>query len=84
MEEIKKLLKDDKLFIGTEQTMKNVKLGNVKKVFVTSNCPQDILDDIKHYADMGKVEVVSLDVPNDELGVVCKKPFSISILGVKA
>jgi len=80
--EIKKMLKSKKLVIGTEKTLKNLKKGKAAKVFVTSNCPKSIKDDLKDYADLSKAEIVELDIPNDELGVICKKQFSISVLSV--
>lgn len=82
MEDIKKLVKDKKVFIGTQQTMKNLKTGKVAKVFLTSNCPEDVKDDIKHYAKISGTEVAELDIPNDELGVMCRKQFPISVLGI--
>lgn len=83
MEDIKKLVKEKKVFIGTDQTIKNLKLGKVSRVMITKNCPADVREDIKHYAGLSQAEVVELNVPNDELGVMCRKPFLISVLGVK-
>ena len=80
--EIKKALKEEKAIIGTERTLKNLKLGKVSKVFLTSNCPASVKEDIKYYSKLAKVEVVQLKQPNDELGALCKKPFSISVLSI--
>lgn len=80
--EIKKALKEGKAIIGTSRTIKNLKLGKVSKVFLTSNCPDDVKKDIKYYSKLAKVEVVRLKQPNDELGALCKKPFSISVLSI--
>ena len=80
--EIKKALKEGKAIIGTEKTLKNLKLGKVSKVFLTSNCPSSVKKDVKYYSKLAKAEVVQLKQPNDELGALCKKPFSISVLSV--
>ena len=80
--EIKKALKEGKAIIGTERTLKNLKLGKVSKIFLTSNCPEDVEEDVKYYSKLAKVEVVKLKQPNDELGALCKKPFSVSVLSV--
>jgi len=80
--EIRKALKEKKIIIGTENTLKNLKLGKVAKVFLTSNCPDNVKKNIKHYCKLAKVEAVQLKQPNDELGALCKKPFSISVLSV--
>ena len=82
LEDIKKALKDKTVVIGTSRAIKELKLGKLSKVYLTSNCPVDVKEDILYYADLGKVEVVNLKIANDALGTVCKKPFSISVLGV--
>jgi len=82
IEEIKQIVKEEKAVIGTKEVIKNLKLGKIKKVFVTSNCPDKVKEDIKYYSKLSGAEVVQLEQPNDELGTICKKPFSISILGL--
>lgn len=78
--EIKKMLKDGNMVVGTERTIKNLKLGKVQKVLVSSNCPARVESDIGYYAGLSGAEIHKLDYPNDELSVICKKPFSISVL----
>ena len=78
--EIKKMLKSGSVVIGTERTMKNLKLGKVQKVLVSSNCPANVEKDINYYSGLSGAELHKLEYPNDELSVICKKPFSISVL----
>lgn len=80
--ELKKVLKGENVIIGTERTLKELKRGNVDKVLVTSNCPAAVEQDIDYYSRLGNVEKVKLPVPNEELGVICKKPFSISVVSL--
>ena len=40
--EIKKNLKSKKLIIGSNKAIKNLKLGKIKKVFLSSNCAENI------------------------------------------
>ena len=82
--EIRKLLGSDKLIIGTDRCMKLLREGQLKKVMLASNCDQTVADDVKRYSTKTGAEVVELDVPNEELGVFCKKPFNISVLGIRA
>ena len=79
--EIKKMLKSGNVIVGTERTMKGLKTGKVQKVLVSSNCPAKVEKDINYYASLSGAECFKLDYPNDELSVICKKPFSISVLG---
>ena len=80
--EIKKLIKTKNLVIGTERTIKNLKLGKVDKVIISSNCSENVVNDLNYYGALSKAEIVKVSYPNDELGVICKKPFSISVLSI--
>ena len=82
-EDFKKLIKEKKLWIGTRQTLKYLKQGKVKKIFLSSNCPESVSASVKHYASLGHVDIEQLSTPNDELGPLCKKQFAISVLGLK-
>jgi len=78
--ELKKALKGEVIF-GTNIVIKKLKLGKLKKVFLAKNCKEDIREDILYYARLAKVEVIQLKIPNDEVGLICRKPFSISVIG---
>jgi large subunit ribosomal protein L30e len=80
--EIKNLIKSRSIIIGTERTIKGLKLGKIDKVLLSSNCSGRVIDNITHYAALSKVETIKVGYPNEELGVICKKPFSISVLSV--
>ena len=80
--EIKKLLKSGNVVIGTEKTLKSLKFGRVQKVLVSSNCPASVEKSINYYAGLSGAELHKIDYANDELGVICKKPFSISVLAL--
>ena len=78
--EIKKMIKSGNVILGTERAMNNLKLGKAQKILLSSNCPASVEKKINYYAGLSGAEVQKLDYPNDELGVICKKPFSISVL----
>lgn len=80
LSEIKKLIEGKKAVLGTKNTLKGLKLGKLSKVYITSNCPANVRKDIEHYSRLAKIPVVEMSYPNDELGVLCKKPYSISVL----
>ena len=82
VEEIKKILKTEKYIIGTDRTIKAIKLGKIKKVLLASNCKEETRKDIKYYSSIGKFDIIESNLANDELGVVCKKSFPISIIGI--
>ena len=76
------MIKSGDIIIGTEMSLKNLKLGRIKQVLLSSNCPDKVEKDINYYAGLSNAEVHKLEYPNDELGVICKKPFSISVLAL--
>ena len=82
LSEIKKALKEEKTIIGAEKTIKNLRLGKLDTIYLALNCSESVKKEINHYSKMSDTKVVQLKLPNDELGTLCKKPFSISVLGV--
>lgn len=81
---IKQILKSDKVVLGTKETLQCLKKGSLSQILVSSNCPETVKKDIEYYAKLGDVKVVGVKYPNDELGILCKKPYAVSVLGVLA
>ena len=81
--DIRKIVEQGKATIGTQKTIKEIKKGTVAKVFMTANCPEGIKSLVSKLQKTGKFEVEQLHETNEELGIVCKKPFKISVLSTK-
>ena len=81
--EIKKSLGSEQLIIGGEECLKALRSGTLAKVFLSANPKPTMQEDIKRYAAIASVEIVQLEISNDELGTTCKKPFPISVLGLR-
>lgn len=79
---IKKLTKENKLIFGIKQTIKLLKLGKIDRVFLASNSSDEIREDMEYYCGIAKVPLVKLAFPNTELGLICKKHFSVLVIGV--
>lgn len=79
---LKVKLQEGKAVIGTEVALKGIKNGTLRKVFLSSNCPQKVREDISYYAQLASIPVVELKYTNEELGIFCKKNFLVSVLGV--
>jgi ribosomal protein L30E len=79
---IKKLIKENRIIYGTERTIKELKRGNIEIVYITKNVPKKVFDDIKYYSTLTKIKLIDLELSNQELGILCKKHYSISIIGV--
>jgi len=78
--ELKAALKEKEITFGTERTIKNLKLSKVGTVFLASNCPEKVKEQIKYYADISGAKVIESDLPDKEIGLLCKKPFHVSVL----
>jgi ribosomal protein L30E len=81
--DMKKELAEGKAVVGTETVLKSLKGGKLNKVYLSSNCPDGVKKDVEYYSSLVKVPVVFLKMNNEEIGVLCKKHFFISVLGVK-
>jgi ribosomal protein L30E len=77
-----KNLSDDKKIIGTNEVLNLLKKKQIRKIFLTKNTPKFILAQIIHIAKLTDAQLVYLKHTNNELGIVCRKPFGISVLGV--
>lgn len=82
IDELKKVIGTDKAIIGTDRTMKALKTGKLAKVYEAKNISQKVKQDIEYYSEHSKTKIVETELTNEELGVICKKTFSISLLGV--
>jgi large subunit ribosomal protein L30e len=80
--ELKKLLTEKRLVLGTERTKKMLLQGKLAKVLFSANVPAAVKAEISKYAAIGKTDVAELSERNEELGILCKKPYAISVLGV--
>lgn len=83
IEEVQKKLKTKDIIIGTDRTIRHLKLGQLAKVFISKNCSNVIKEDINYYGNLSNIPIEELDQTNEELGVICKKPFYISVLSIK-
>lgn len=80
--QIRKLLDANKLVIGTERSLKLLRAGKLSDVLLASNCTLITEETFNKYGALAGTEIKKLALPSDELGVICKKPFAISVLGI--
>lgn len=80
--EMRKLLSEKKLVVGRDLTLKGLHEGKLGRVMMASNCSDKLRGSLAKYCNQGKVDCVEMRQSGDELGIMCKKPFSISVIGV--
>jgi ribosomal protein L30E len=82
--EIRQLVRDEKIVIGRDVVLKKLKAGKISKVFLASNCPAVLVSELEHYQKLQEFGIEKTDVTNEELGILCRKRFFVSIIGVIA
>jgi ribosomal protein L30E len=85
-EEIKTLktrITEKKMVIGTDCILKGIKKSILTKIYLASNCPIKVKEDISYYARLASIPVIKLELNNEEIGIMCKKNFLVSAIGVK-
>ncbi len=80
-EEIKKIAKQENVIIGKDRVIKALKKGAIKHIFLSSNCSESLNSEIEYYAKLSNIEVVKTPYSNEDIGVMFKKQFSISVFG---
>ena len=80
-EELKIKDREGKVVFGTEQTLKNIKHGKIKRVILASNCPKATKEKINYYAKVQGFEVIQSDLDREELGKVLGKAFLAAVVG---
>ncbi|MDD3263594.1 MAG: ribosomal L7Ae/L30e/S12e/Gadd45 family protein [Candidatus Nanoarchaeia archaeon] len=79
---IREALEKGNLVIGFKESLKNMVDDKVKMVYIVSNAKSDNLALFEHYVKTGEKRISFLDITNDKLGVVCKKPFNVSCVAI--
>jgi len=80
IKDLQKAIEDGKVIIGTKMSIKAIRNGKVKEVYLSSNVPSEVVETIERYAKIANVKVTILKKDNIAFGALCKKPFSINVL----
>ena len=81
-EDLRNALKENKVILGSDRTIKYLKLGKVRTVIVASNCPENKRKDLEHYTKLTGIKLENFDGTAKQLGIFCGKPFSIASLAI--
>lgn len=81
LQEFKKALEENKVIFGLDRTMKGLKANKIKNIVISTNCPKDVKEDLEYNAKIANAKVHDIEKTNEEIGTICKKPFSILVLG---
>lgn len=82
--EIKKYLEEKRLVLGQEEVVKALRNKKLAKVYLARNCADLTKRQMERYGQLANVPIETIEKSNEELGILCKKPFFVSVLGVSA
>jgi large subunit ribosomal protein L30e len=71
-----------KAVFGVKESVDSIMASKAKAVVVASSNKKDRLNDIMHLAKISDVKVIVFQGNPMNLGVVCGKPYSVSVLSV--
>jgi len=81
--ELKTVFKTGKTVLGSKKALNLTKTGKVKMVILSSNCPVTIKNSISNLAQFSKTAIYPSSLSSYELGRICDKPFSISVIAIR-
>ena len=81
--QIRRAMETGKVVLGYRGSEKSVLNGRAKLIILAANAPREQADRIRYLAKIGGVPVYSFRGTTLELGQVCGKPFTVSVLAVE-
>ncbi len=71
-----------KTAIGINTVVDSIKRSTAKLVIIANKNRQGSLQDILHMAGIAGIKVINYSANPVELGAICGKPFSVSVLSI--
>lgn len=80
---IKTKVKENRIILGYRTVIKSIKTSRPELIVFANNIPEEKRRMIEHTAKIARIEIK--EYPNDgvNLGLVCGKPFPVSVLAIK-
>ena len=79
---IRLALETGKVELGTRRGIKNILTGKAKLFVIANNIPIEVRELVLKYSKSSETPILEFDVSSMNLGSVCGKPFSVSILSI--
>lgn len=80
---IKTALKEGRVVMSYKNVLRELKTKKLKVIIYANNIPRENLNNLIHNAELTKTEVKEFPGDNVNLGLICGKPFSVSVLAIK-
>ena len=72
-----------KVILGSNKSIQAIKLGNGELVVMAANAPKTLKEDVEVYSKLSEIPVHIFDGSSVDLGSICGKPFTVSVLVVQ-
>ena len=72
-----------KVILGSNKSLQAIKLGNGELAIIAENAPKDVKADVETYAKLSEMPVYTFEGSSVELGSICGKPFTVTVLVVQ-
>ncbi|WP_461436254.1 50S ribosomal protein L30e [Methanosphaera sp.] len=72
-----------KVILGSNKSIQAIKLGNGELVVMAANAPKNLKEDVEIYSKLSEMPVHIFDGSSVDLGSICGKPFTVSVLVVQ-
>jgi large subunit ribosomal protein L30e len=76
------VMKSGKAVLGYKQTLKTLRKGLLKAIFVAHNTPSIIKAEVNYYSVLSNTPIYHYTGNNIDLGSACGKYHRVSILGI--
>ena len=76
------VMKSGKSVLGYKSTLKALRRGNLKIIFVASNTPSIVKAEINYYALLANTHVYQYTGNNIDLGSACGRYHRVAVLGI--
>mmetsp|Transcript_29784 Transcript_29784/g.41801 ORF Transcript_29784/g.41801 Transcript_29784/m.41801 type:complete len:89 (+) Transcript_29784:99-365(+) len=75
-------MRSGKAVLGYKSTLKSIRTGKAKLVFIASNCPVVRKSQIEYYAMLGKIKIYLYQGNNNDLGIACGRYYGCSTMAI--
>mmetsp|Transcript_934 Transcript_934/g.2198 ORF Transcript_934/g.2198 Transcript_934/m.2198 type:complete len:116 (+) Transcript_934:2505-2852(+) len=76
------VIKSGRVALGYKQTLKALRTGKAKLVFISNNCPPLRKSEVEYYSMLSKVDAWLYSGSNNELGTACGRFHTVSVLAI--
>lgn len=83
IDDLVKADKEKRAIFGADRTLKALRNGEVHEIFISSDCPANIVKLIESLTKLSELVLTKLKENSEEFSILVKKPFSIAVASIK-